>query len=150
MALDPSFVGRRYPLVPAYRVSREKIREFADAIGDDSPAYRDPAAARALGHPDVPAPPTFPVMLTLAAAQGLIRDPELGLDFTRVVHGDQRFAYARPVCAGDELATTAVVEAITSRAGNDMITVRADVTTVADEPVLTAWSMLVVRGEGAA
>ncbi len=148
MALDPSFVGRSYPPTEPYAVGREKIREFADAIGADEPAYRDPAVAAALGHPDVIAPPTFPVVVTMAANQALIDDPALGLDYSRVVHGDQRFAYVRPVRAGDRLVCVSTVEEIMSRGGHDFLTTRTEVATDAGERVVTVWSRLVVRGEG--
>ena len=110
MALNPAFEGRRFAPTLPYRVGREKIREFADAIGAADAAYRDPAAARALGHPDVIAPPTFPVVITMPVSRMIADDPDLGLDYSRVVHGDQRFAYARPVYAGDELTCAADVE----------------------------------------
>ena len=100
MPLDESFVGRVYPATEPYEVGREKIREFADAIGDDNPAYRDKAAAKALGYPDVIAPPTFPIVMTMKAAHQIVADPELGLDYSRVVHVEQRFSYSRPVRAG--------------------------------------------------
>ncbi len=77
MPLDQSFVGRTYPPTSPYEVGREKIREFAEAIGDTNPAYTDPEAARALGHPDVIAPPTFPFALTYRAAAQVVEDPEL-------------------------------------------------------------------------
>jgi len=144
--LDPSYVGRSYPPTPPYSVSREKIREFADAIGDPSPAYRDPQAARALGHPDVVAPPTFPIVVTMPAAAQVVGDPQLGLDYSRVVHGEQRFRYARPVCAGDLLTVTVTVDAIRSVAGNDLLTTRGEVDTVAGERVCTVLSTLVARG----
>jgi acyl dehydratase len=146
MALDPSFVGRSYPPTPPYQVGREKIREFAAAIGANDAAHHDPEAARVLGHPDVVAPATFPVVVTFPASRQLVQDPELGLDYSRVVHGDQRFAYARPVVAGDELVCVNTVEDITSRGGHDFLTTRTDVTTVAGEPVVSVWSKLVVRG----
>ncbi|MFL6130565.1 MAG: MaoC family dehydratase N-terminal domain-containing protein [Mycobacteriales bacterium] len=146
MALDESFVGRKYPPTPPYEVGREKIREFADAIGDPNPAYRDPEAARALGHPDVIAPPTFPILLSMRAGTQVVFDPELGLDYSRVVHGEQRFVYTRPVRAGDRLTVTVSVESIRSAAGNDLLTTRGDVATVDGEPVLTAYSTLVARG----
>ncbi|HWG99945.1 MAG TPA: MaoC family dehydratase N-terminal domain-containing protein [Pilimelia sp.] len=146
MPLNPSFVGRTYPPSAPYRVCREKIREFAAAIGAADPAHHEPDAARALGYPDVVAPVTFPVVFTWPATRTLVDDPELGLDFSRVVHGDQRFDYRRPVVAGDELVCTNTIEQISSRAGNDMITVRTDVATTGDEPVVSAWAMLVVRG----
>jgi acyl dehydratase len=146
MPLDASFVGRSYPPTPAYEVGREKIREFADALGDDNPVYRDPAAAARHGHPDVIAPPTFPIVLTLPASEKLIEDPELGLDFSRVVHGDQRFSYHRPIRAGDRLTCTVIVEKIRAVAGNDLITTRTELAAQDGEAVATAWSTLVVRG----
>ncbi|HEU4347582.1 MAG TPA: MaoC family dehydratase N-terminal domain-containing protein [Actinoplanes sp.] len=146
MALDQSFVGRKYPPTTPYEVGREKIREFADAIGDPHPAYRDPEAARALGYPDVIAPPTFPIVLSMRAGAQVVFDPELGLDYSRVVHGEQRFVYTRPVRAGDRLTVTVSVETIRSAAGNDLLTTRGEVATVDGEPVLTAFSTLVARG----
>ncbi len=74
MALDPSFTGRVYPPLAVYEVGREKIREFADAIGDPNPVYRDPAAAQDYGHRDVLAPPTFPIIITWPAATRIIED----------------------------------------------------------------------------
>ncbi|HBJ72449.1 MAG TPA: hypothetical protein DDY88_01755, partial [Actinobacteria bacterium] len=110
MALNPEFIGRTYPAGPSYLVGREKIREFARAVGDSNPAYLDPEAARALGYADVIAPPTFAIVLSLDAANAALFDPELGLDYSRVVHGEQSFAYTRPICAGDELIVTTVIE----------------------------------------
>jgi hypothetical protein len=97
----------------------------------------------------VVAPPTFPVVVTWAATRQLIDDPGLGLDFSRVVHGDQRFAYTRPVVAGDELVCVNTVEEITSRAGHDFLTTRTDVSTVSGDPVASVTARLVVRGDGA-
>ncbi|HET8660884.1 MAG TPA: MaoC family dehydratase N-terminal domain-containing protein [Micromonosporaceae bacterium] len=146
MPLDPSYAGRSYPPTAPYEVGREKIREFARAIGAGDPAYHDVAAARALGHPDLLAPPTFPILFTWAAGYHLVKDPELGIDFGRVVHGEQRFSYTRPVYAGDQLVCTVVVEEVRSRAGHDFITTRTDVATEGGEPVLSGWTRLVVRG----
>ncbi|WP_410815053.1 MaoC family dehydratase N-terminal domain-containing protein [Micromonospora sp. 067-2] len=147
MSLDPSFVGRTYPPTAPYQVGREKIREFANAIGATDPAHHDPAAAQALGHPDVVAPPTFPVVVTVAASHQIVGDPALGVDYSRVVHGDQRFAYTRPVVAGDELVCTSTIEDVTTRGGHGFLTTRTDVSTVAGEPVVAVWSKIVVRGE---
>ena len=149
MALNPEFIGRTYPAGPSYVVGREKIREFARAVGDSNPAYLDPEAARALGYADVIAPPTFAIVLSLDAANAALFDPELGLDYSRVVHGEQSFAYTRPICAGDELIVTTVIENIRSMAGNDMITTKGIITTIDGEPVATATSMLVSRGDDA-
>jgi len=146
MALDQSFVGRTYPPTEPYEVGREKIREFADAIGDPNPAYRDRAAAEKVGHPDVIAPPTFPIVISIRATAQVVLDPELGLDYSRVVHGDQRFVYSRPVRAGDRLTVVVTVENIRSAGGNDLITTRGEMSTVDGEHVVTAYSTLVSRG----
>ncbi|WP_406409854.1 MaoC family dehydratase N-terminal domain-containing protein [Streptomyces halstedii] len=145
MALDQSFVGRTYPPTPAYEVGREKIREFAEAVGDANPAYVDPEAAEALGYPDVIAPPTFVFSITFKAAGQVVRDPHLGLDYSRVVHGDQKFAYTRPVRAGDRLTVTSTIESIKSLAGNDVVDVRGEVHDASGEHVVTAWTKLVAR-----
>ncbi|MFD5900242.1 MaoC family dehydratase N-terminal domain-containing protein [Streptomyces microflavus] len=145
MALDQSFVGRTYPPTPAYEVGREKIREFAEAVGDSHPAYVDVEAAHALGHPDVIAPPTFVFSITYRAAGEVVQDPQLGLDYSRVVHGDQKFSYVRPVRAGDRLTVTSTIEAIKSLAGNDIVDIRGDVHDEAGELVVTALTKLVAR-----
>ena len=147
MPLDPSFVGRSWPPTEPYVVGREKIREFARAIGATDAEFHDPEAARARGYADVVAPPTFPVIVTMGSSRQFIEDPELGLDYSRVVHGDQKFVYRRPVVAGDSLVCRNTIEKITSRGGHDFLTTRTDVVTAAGEPVLTAWSKLVQRGD---
>jgi acyl dehydratase len=149
MPLDQSFVGRVYAPTEPYEVGREKIREFADAIGDPNPAYRDPDAAKALGHPDVIAPPTFAIIVTSRAGHQVIMDPELGVDYSRLVHGEQRFEHVRPIHAGDTLTVVVTVESIRAAAGNDIVSTRGDVSTVDGEPVLSAFSTLVIRGVSA-
>ena len=149
MPLDPSLAGRTYPPT-TYLVGAEKVREFADAIGDPHPAFRDPAAAKALGHPDVIAPPTFATVLTLRAAEQALSGDEVGVDFSHVVHGEERYAYTRPIRAGDLLVSTVTIDSVRSAGGHFMVTLRAEVATEGGEHVLTATSMLVVRGEAAA
>ena len=146
MPVDQSFIGRTYPPTEPYRVSREKIREFADAIGDPNPAYRSVEAAQALGHADVVAPPTFAILRTLAAGGQFLADPDAGVDYSRVVHGDQRFVHARPLVAGDEITVTLSIESIRVAGGNEIIGQKAEVHTVAGELVSTAFSAIVVRG----
>jgi acyl dehydratase len=131
VALDASFVGRAFPASGPYHVTREKVREFADAIG-------------ATDHPDEVAPPTFPIVITLPAGRVIIDD--LGIEYSRVVHGDQRFAYTRPVVAGDVLSCVCTVEEMMARGGNDFVTTRADLTDAHGAPVVSVWTRLVVRG----
>ncbi len=144
MPVDPSLVGRTYPPSRPYEVGREKIREFADALGDDSAVYRDPEAAKALGHPDVLAPPTFPIIFALDAAMAVLRD--LGIDLARVVHGDQTFRYVRPLRPGDRLLTTVEIVGVKQLAGNDVLTVECVSATEEGEPVVTSVCTLVHRG----
>jgi len=146
MALNPDCVGRTYAPAGSYLVGREKVRLFALAIGVESPIFRDLEAARASGYADLVAPPTLAVILALQSSRVVVRDPELGLDYSRVVHGEQRFAYARPIVAGDELVVTTSIESIRTAAGNDMITTRGDIASLDGEPVVTTWSLLVARG----
>jgi len=144
--LDQSFVGRSYPASNPYEVGREKIAEFADAIGDPNPVFRDAEAAKAAGHPDVIAPPTFPIVVTMRALRVVVLDPELGLDYSRVVHGEQGFHHHRPIYAGDRLVATVHVDGIRAAAGNDLMTTRTEIMTEDGEPVVTAMATLVARG----
>jgi len=143
--MDTSFAGRVYPATAPYEVCREKIREFADAIGAPHPAHRDAAAARGLGYPDVVAPATFPIVITMRAAEAVVFDPELGLDYSRVVHRDQRFVQRRPLVAGDVVSVTVTVESAKVVAGNAMLGTRADVIDRAGQLVTSAFTTLVAR-----
>jgi acyl dehydratase len=146
MAINLEYVGRKYPPSRPYEVSREKIREFATSIGDDNPAYHSRTDAQALGHPDVVAPPTFPVVITMLIGQDIVADPELGLDYSRVVHGEQQFVHHRPIRAGDVIVATPLIEDIRTRAGNDFFTWSAEIATADGEPVCRVVTTLVARG----
>ncbi|MBN9737386.1 MULTISPECIES: MaoC family dehydratase N-terminal domain-containing protein [unclassified Pseudonocardia] len=141
--VDQSWVGHELDPVGPYQVGREKIREFAVAIGDGDPLFHDLDAARAAGHPDLVAPPTFPVCFTMPVIEEFLKDPAFGWDYTRMVHGDQHIAYRRPIRAGDELTTVVHVDELRTRAGNHMLTLRCEVSDATGEPVATTRSMLV-------
>ena len=147
MPLDPSNIGRTFAAAEPYVISREKIAEFALATGELSAICLDPEAARAAGHADVVAPVTFPIVVTLNAMGAAVTDPSVGVDWSRVVHGDQRFQYARPIVAGDELTVHTVIESIKTLAGNEMITLRGDLLDAAGLPIGSTWTSLVQRGE---
>jgi acyl dehydratase len=147
MALDRELVGRSYLPSAVYEVGRAKIAEFATAIGESDPVHRDVEAARAAGHPDVIAPPTFAIVVSLEAAMVVLDDPDVAIDYSRVVHGEQRFSHHRPIRAGDRLVATTTIDAARTVAGNDMLTARVDLVTEDGEPVCTATSMLVARGD---
>ena len=119
MAVNKDYAGRTFPATQPYEVSRVKIAEFADAIGDRSPVYRDRDAAVAAGYPDVIAPPTFPIVVTMAASGQAIADPGLGINYALVVHGEQRFSYARPLHAGDVVTAQSTIETIKTLGRND-------------------------------
>ena len=112
--MNPELQGRVFPPTSPYLVGREKIREFARAVLATSPLNFDVDAARAAGHADLVAPPTFPVVVQESTLAQLLAEPDAGIDFSRVVHGDQRFSYTRPVVAGDELTATLTVSSVKS------------------------------------
>ena len=145
MTVNPALVGKVYPPTPPYTISREKIREFADAIKDPNPAYRCVDAARALGHPDVVGPPTIPVLITLGAEAALFVDPESGIDYGRVVHGEQRFVHERPIFAGDTLHAVLHIDDIRTAGSNELIIVRNEVRSPDDALVVTGHAVHVVR-----
>jgi acyl dehydratase len=146
--VNASFAGRTYPPTPPYEVGREKIREFAEVAGAH-PFHVDPEAARAAGYPDVIAPPTFAVIISMRCDAQLVTDPEAGIDYSRVVHGEQSFTHHRPIVAGDRLVAVLHVDNVRSAGGHAMVTTRSEISTEAGEPVCTATSTLVVRGEDA-
>jgi acyl dehydratase len=144
MALNRDFIGRAFPVSEPYEVSRVKIREFATAIGDSNPIYHDQDAAKAAGHPDVIAPPTFPIVISLGAAA--LAEPELGLNYAMVVHGEQRFSYTRPIHAGDVLTCESTITGIRSAGNNELMTIETAIKTVNGELVCTSYNSIVERG----
>ncbi len=149
MAVNRDYAGRTFPASEPYEVSRVKIAEFATAIGDPNPLYRDRAAAQAAGYADVIAPPTFPIVISMAASGAAIADPGLGLNYAMVVHGEQQFEYARPLMAGDVVTAQPTITGIRDAGRNVMLTTSTEIRTTAGELVCTAVSTLVERGEAA-
>lgn len=147
--VNPEIQGRSYAPTAPYLVGREKIREFAHAVLSSAAVHHDPQAARAAGFDDVVAPPTFPVVVQEGTLAQLLADPEAGVDFSRVVHGDQRFSYTRPIVAGDELTATLTVTSVKQLGGHAMVTASSAIVDASGEHVVTALSTLVVRGADA-
>lgn len=145
--VNAAITGRSYPRTAPYLVGREKIREFARAVKSTAELNYDVQAAQNAGYADIVAPPTFPVVVQEATLAQLLADPEAGVDFSRVVHGDQRFTYSRPIVAGDELTAIMTVTAVKQLGGNFMVTASSEISDAAGEHVVTAISTLVVRGE---
>jgi acyl dehydratase len=133
MPVDPSLAGRTFAPTDAYVVSREKILEFAKATGSE--------------YDGLCAPATFPILIAFAAMTALMNDPDVGISLHRVVHGEQRFAYTRPVIAGDRLTATLTVDSLRQIGGADIIGTRSEITDDSGEHVCTALATLVHRGE---
>lgn len=145
--VNPNVQGKKYPPTAPYLVGREKIREFAHAVKSSSPTNLDLFAAQVAGYPDLVAPPTFAVVIQERSLATVLADPEAAIDFSRVVHGDQRFIYARPIVAGDELTSVLTVAAVKSLGAHSMVTFETEIFDAAEELVCTAISTLVVRGD---
>ena len=143
MPINRDYVGRTFAGGEPDEVSRVKIAEFADAIGDPNPLYRDRAAAQAAGHPDVIAPPTFAIVISMASTARVVVDPGLGVNYAMVVHGEQRFEYSRPIHAGDVVTTQATITDIRDAGRNALLTAATEIRTVDGEHVCTAHNTLV-------
>ena len=147
---DAGFAGREYPATSPYSVGREKLREFAAAVGAQHPAHFDLEAARGSGYPDLVAPATFAVVVAQAAEAQYVQDPAARIDFSRVVHADERFTHHRPIVAGDELTGVMTVTSVKQLGGNSMVTSSTEISDASGAHVVTAISTLVVRAEEAA
>ncbi|HEY1569512.1 MAG TPA: MaoC family dehydratase N-terminal domain-containing protein [Solirubrobacteraceae bacterium] len=114
MAVNTDAIGKTYPAT-LYAVGREKIKEYAFAVGEHNPIHLDPDAARTAGFADVVAPPMFAVVYSNAAILPGLFDREVGIDFARMVHGSQEFRWGPLVVAGDEITTTATLADVSER-----------------------------------
>jgi acyl dehydratase len=147
VALNQEYVGRVFGPTEPYEVSRVKIADFANAIGEPSELCRNREAAQKAGYPDVIAPPTFAIVISMVSTAVLQAEPGLGLDYSMVVHGEQSFAYSRPLHAGDVVVATSTVESIRLVGGMSLMVTSTDISTVDGEHVCTAKSTIVERGQ---
>ena len=145
--VNPNVEGKKYPATDPYLVGREKIREFAHAVKSSNPMNFDVLPAQAAGYQDIIAPPTLAVVIQERSLGAVLSDPEADIDFSRVVHGDQRFVHVRPIVAGDELTSELSVASVKFVANLSMITFNTDIFDAQKELVCTAISTLIVRGE---
>lgn len=145
--MNPELQGREFAPAAPYLVGREKVREFARAVFATNPIHLDVDAARAAGYDDVVAPPTFAVVVQEHTLAQLLAEPDAGIDFSRVVHGDQRFTSSRPIVAGDELTAKLTVSSVKTLGAHSMVTAESVITDAAGAHVVTAISTLVVRGD---
>ena len=145
MALNTDAIGKEYAPV-TYEVGREKIREYANAIGADNPVHQDRDAAETAGFRNVVAPPMFCVVYSAPALGPAVLDPEVGINLVAMVHGGQEFVWGEPVCSGDVITTTAKVVDISERDGKGFYVFESVSTNQdGDEVVRGTWTDL-VRG----
>ena len=145
MPVKTEAIGKEYPPV-VYEVGAEKIREYADAVGQSEDVHRDREAAQAAGFRDVVAPPMFAVVYSARALGPGILDPEVGINFAAMVHGGQEFVWGEPVCAGDTITTTARVADISEKDGKGFYVFEStSVNQDGDEVVRAKWTNI-VRG----
>ena len=143
--MDTSKIGKEYPEFE-YEVGREKIREFANAVGETSPVHQDREAARAAGYRDVVAPPMFVVVYSAGAMGPAILDPEIGINLMLMVHGGQEFEWGEPVCAGDTITTKAVVKDLYEKDGRKFYVFESVSTNQDGEQTVRATWTNIVRG----
>ncbi len=145
MAINTDAIGKRYEPV-TYAVGREKIREYAAAVGETNPVYFDVEAAREAGHADVVAPPMFAVVYGARSVGPAILDPDVGIDFARMLHAGQEFVWGPLVIAGDEITSTATVKDIAERGGMNFYVFESVSENQRGETVCTGTWTQIVRG----
>jgi acyl dehydratase len=150
MPLNQSLKGKEYGEV-SFTVERDKVNQFAQAVGETDPIYTDAEAAKAAGHPEQVAPPTFATVLQMAASGYVVNDQDLHLDYTRVVHGEQEFEYTRPLYVGDKLTAIPRVADIYAKNANEFLVIEAEIKDESGNTVVVSRSTILSRGtaEGA-
>jgi acyl dehydratase len=114
--IDRRYIG--HALAPfSVPVEAGRLRFFAKATGQDDPIYSDPAAARDAGHRGLPVPPTFLFCLEMEGPNPAAIRELLGLDYRRLLHGEQQFTYHAMAHAGDVLTFEQRIEDIYDKKG---------------------------------
>jgi acyl dehydratase len=145
MPVNTKAIGKTYDAV-LYAVGREKIREYARAVGETNPVHLDLDAARAAGHSDLVAPPMFAVVYSAPSVGPLIFDPEIEINFAMMVHGGQEFEWGPLVVAGDEISTTTSVKDISEKDGRGYYVFQSISTNQRGEQVCRGTWTNIVRG----
>jgi acyl dehydratase len=145
MPVNTSAVGKEYAPT-TYAIGREKVKEYASAVGETNPLHLDPAAARAAGYDDVVAPPMFAVVYQSAAVMPGIFDPEVGINFAMMVHSGQDFRWERVIVAGEELTTQAKVLSIEEKGGMGFYDFEVVTQDAGGATVCTGIWKMIVRG----
>ncbi|MGH2674890.1 MAG: MaoC family dehydratase N-terminal domain-containing protein [Actinomycetota bacterium] len=148
MALNHSLKGKSYQEIE-FEVERDRVTQFSLAVGEDDPRFLEAEAARAEGFPDQLAFPTFPTVLGILASAQIVTDPDLRMDYSRVVHGEQAFEWRRPIVVGDRLRTTPRIADIYAKGPNEFVVIEAEIADADGEVVSVARSTLLSRGTAA-
>jgi acyl dehydratase len=143
--LDQTLKGKEYPEI-SFAVERERVLAFAAAIGEDNPVFKDAAAAREAGYPEQLAPPTFVTAIQIAASAQVVLDRELGLDYSRVVHGEQAYEWRRPVQVGDVLSAVPRIADIFAKGPHEFLVIESEIKDGSGESVVIARTTLLSRG----
>ncbi|WP_147103144.1 FAS1-like dehydratase domain-containing protein [Nesterenkonia populi] len=147
MSISAEREGHTYDPAQPYQVSREAVREFAAAVKAEHPAHFEPEAALRLGHADLVAPPSFAVVVAQRAEAAVINDPAAGIDFSRVVHAEERFTHHAPITAGEALTGQTTLDRIRVMGGGAMVTTVTEITNQDGQAKSTVTSSLLVRAE---
>jgi acyl dehydratase len=145
MPLNQSLKGKEYPEV-TLTVERDQVFQFADAVGEDAPVFRDAPTAKEAGYPEQVAPPTFVTKMQILSSAQVVLDQELGLNYMLVVHGEQEFEWRRPVTVGDVLTAIPRISDIYAKGPNEFLVIEAEVRDATGEPVAVSRTTLLSRG----
>jgi acyl dehydratase len=145
MALNRKLKGKVYDPVVCV-VERDRVVRFADAIGEDDPVYREPAASRRAGSDQQLAPPTFVTVMNIAVSGQAVQDPELGLDYSRVVHAEMGYEWRRPVRVGETLTAIPRIADIFARGPHEYLVIEAEIMDRSGATVVRSRSTLLSRG----
>ena len=145
MPVKTEAIGKSYPPFE-YEVGKEKIGEYARAVGEENPVYFDREAARGAGFRDVVAPPMFAVVYSSGSVAPAIFDPDVGLNFAMMVHGGQEFEWGEPACSGDEITTTAKCLDISEKDGKGFYIFETNAVNQNGDLVARGTWTLIVRG----
>jgi len=145
VAMNYALKGKTYQEV-TFTVDRDRVLQFCDAIGEDNPIFRDPAAAKEAGYDEQLAPPTFPTVMQIMTSGQVVMDQELGLNYMMVVHAEQEYEYHRPLKVGDELTAVPRIADAYARGPNEFLVIEAEMRDRSGETVVVARSTLLSRG----
>jgi acyl dehydratase len=148
MPLNYDLKGKEYQEV-SFSVDRDHVLRFCDAIGEDNPVFRDPAAAKEAGYDEQLAPPTFITAMQTQTSGQVVLDQDLGLNYSLVVHGEQEYEYTRPIQVGESLTAIPRIADMYSRGSNEFLIIESEIKNESGQTVAVARSTLLSRGTAA-